>query len=794
MIIKCKNRRLTGINKSAKRKNRQDFLKRKSLIQNNLVTNLSNSKLTLNQLYVLNKGLSFVPSFLKPKSSEIDSDIKRFERKLQLHLFFHKKGIKDNKVTENVKLQKNSRWWPKRLNGHITLLCYNLKKDIHKLLQQKSKPNLTKSEFKALMEIKRNESIIIKKADKGGGIAVMDKKQYIDKIYAMLEDPLVYTKIDRDDTKDIKCRADEIVYGLHSEGLLNKKQKTYLVDFDPKCPVFYGIPKIHKKNWPLRPIVSQINGPTYKINELVDLLLATAEAKIPDLLRDTTAFLNVLDQNKYCSDNTYLVTMDIVSLYTNIPHEEGADWVSTWYQETLNDWNDTEQNIIPISKDDLKELILFILKNCTFKFDKQFYKQNYGTTMGAKFSVKFANIYMYMWFREHLSRYNGKKPENISRFIDDCFFKWQDTETELLNFLMFLNQTHTSIKFEFQYSKDKVNFLDTLVYIERNVIKTSLYTKPTDRKQYLHFQSGHPFHVKKAIPFAQALRLRRIIVDDDILKSSIVNLKQQFKARGYPNWLISQQINRINSIDRKDTLVYKTKQSLPDNFLPFVIQYHDIYHTGKLYEILKLRWQEMIASNKAINDVFKDLHPQIVYKRGTTIANLIVRSETSSLESSDRSNVEILVALLSGDQSSADPAVQPCKNKKCHCCRHIIQTSEFFDAANKNRSTIVGKFSCNSRNIIYMIKCLKCSKLYIGQTGRTLRDRLNNHRSDILLNKNTTIAKHFNEPQHSIKHLGILPIFDLSNSDMDTRLKIEKDIIKTLNTSYPTGLNYYPLL
>jgi len=50
-------------------------------------------------------------------------------------------------------------------------------------------------------------------------------------------------------------------------------------------PRFYGIPKVHKQNIPLRPIVSQINGPTSKVNELVDYYLSVAETQIPYLFR-----------------------------------------------------------------------------------------------------------------------------------------------------------------------------------------------------------------------------------------------------------------------------------------------------------------------------------------------------------------------------------------------------------------------------------------------------------------------------------------------------------------------------
>jgi len=55
-------------------------------------------------------------------------------------------------------------------------------------------------------------------------------------------------------------------------------------------------------------------------------------------------------------------------------------------------------------------MIIFILSNYTFQFDNKIYTQNYGTTMGAKFSVKFANIYVYKFIEHFLHSYTGYRP------------------------------------------------------------------------------------------------------------------------------------------------------------------------------------------------------------------------------------------------------------------------------------------------------------------------------------------------------------------------------------------------
>ena len=61
-----------------------------------------------------------------------------------------------------------------------------------------------------------------------------------------------------------------------------------------------------------------------------------------------------------------------------------------------------------------------------------------------------------------------------------------------------INQKHQSIKFDFKFSKENIEFLDTLVYIDsNNRLQTTLYKKPTDCQNYLHAKIAHPFSLKK---------------------------------------------------------------------------------------------------------------------------------------------------------------------------------------------------------------------------------------------------------------------------------------------------------
>ena len=623
----------------------------------------------------------------------------------------------------------------------------------------------------------------------------MNKTEYESKINTMLADTNTYTHIPNDTTTAIKLKSDNLINYLHSYDHLTSKQATNLTNFKPKCPTFYGIPKIHKPHCPLRPIVSQINGPTSNIHKLIDKYLKTAESRIPNLLQDTTSFLNLLQQKQYLlQPNTILVTLDVTSLYTNIPHKEGIEEVCNFYEESLSYWNDI--NLQPIPQDTLKKLLTFCLNNTIFTFNNNYYTQNYGCTMGAQSSVKYANIYMHKFLTKFRAQYQQYLPDFFARLVDDVFTLWNSDLDSLKTFVEQLNQFHPTIKFELNYSYTEITFLDTLVYIENNLLKTKVYTKPTDKKQYLHFSSSHPQHIKSSIPYSQALRYRRIITDNSILKTSLNNLVDKFLCRNYPKTQVQLNVNKVLLLNRSQTLVYKTKSQKQDiyshfikgdTFLPFIITYHPtltINHTNNLKTILSTEWFKLLDENPILKTSIGNNTPQIVYKKHKTI---------SSYLSTSTYPIPWLMKNKPNSNTSNHCTITKCNHPLCKCCRHLTDlTHNIYNLSHSITTPI--NFTCNSKNIIYLIHCNKCHLNYIGETKRTLKERLNNHRSNIKNNKPTAISIHFNLPQHTINNLQIMPIQTVSTNSDYERKKYEKQWMKILHTTYPSGLNYYPII
>ena len=105
--------------------------------------------------------------------------------------------------------------------------------------------------------------------------------------------------------------------------------------------------------------------------------------------------------------------------------------------------------------------------------------------------------------------------------------------------------------------------------------------------------------------------------------------------------------------------------------------------------------------------------------------------------------------------------------------------------------------NCDSTNGIYCIVCSKCNKLYVGETGLSLRKRINIHRSDVRLKKDTAVATHFNSGSCRATHLRVLYLEVLKNTGDTTlnkigQLEAERKWQLALKTYSPYGLNTVP--
>ena len=196
-----------------------------------------------------------------------------------------------------------------------------------------------------------------------------------------------YTKCDTDTTHSFAKEISDTLVKNHNCNGINKDTFSYLIPQDPRTARFYLLPKIHKAGNLGRPIASGNGNPTERISEFVDSYLNPLVSHIPSYIQDTADFLRKLEgikhQNIFCLP--FLVTLDVSSLYTNIPHGEGINACAI----ALRSNNQTKPSVRHLT-----DLIRHILTKNNFMFLDTNFLQVQGTAMGTKMAPSYANLFI----------------------------------------------------------------------------------------------------------------------------------------------------------------------------------------------------------------------------------------------------------------------------------------------------------------------------------------------------------------------------------------------------------------
>ena len=125
--------------------------------------------------------------------------------------------------------------------------------------------NLTKNMKDAVRNLRADISIHILKADKVNATVVLDRAEYDNKVLAPLNTQ-TYKELKSDPTAKIERKICSKLSDLKkSDNMFSQKVYDHLRPSATVCPKFYGLPKIHKPDVPLRPIVASQGSPTYNL-------------------------------------------------------------------------------------------------------------------------------------------------------------------------------------------------------------------------------------------------------------------------------------------------------------------------------------------------------------------------------------------------------------------------------------------------------------------------------------------------------------------------------------------------
>ena len=191
----------------------------------------------------------------------------------------------------------------------------------------------------------------------------------------------------------------------HRTNRLSWWSKTYYNKLLPTgnsspAPRFYGLPKIHKANCPMYPIVSACGTATYQLAKFLTKILQKYTGITPSFVKDSKDFSDYLRSVNIDTDEE-LVSFDVSALFTSIPVPTALDFKNQLFTEHINVPEargkygcSFKENTIGLDKDEVMGLLKLVLEKCVFSFQSNFYKQLHGAVMGSPCSPVAANIYM----------------------------------------------------------------------------------------------------------------------------------------------------------------------------------------------------------------------------------------------------------------------------------------------------------------------------------------------------------------------------------------------------------------
>ena len=255
---------------------------------------------------------------------------------------------------------------------------------------------------------------MFKKGDKTTCIVVKNRKEYVREGMIHLSDTKTYKRLDRHYTTDVVGYIRYTLEQYRRGGLLSDLMvRQCMLRTECRTVLLYFLTKTHKSPMTLRPVVSQVGSATGNMASFLDHYLQPIVQTVLAYLKDSTQFIREITSLNI-EPNDLLVTVDVKSLYTCIPTPEGLEaCYRAWGKTKMTDPQQPPAET-------LRHMLEMVLKLNVLEFDRNYYLQTFGTSMGAAFAPSYANVFMGDLERAMLSTARVK-PKYYKRFIDDIF-------------------------------------------------------------------------------------------------------------------------------------------------------------------------------------------------------------------------------------------------------------------------------------------------------------------------------------------------------------------------------------
>lgn len=499
---------------------------------------------------LLNLGLKFAPTPLSLAPGGLQPALARFSRSARLRCQFGLGAMPKHRLP-------NPAFIPEPAPPTVEELLTQLETAVHKRqaavldrLSARVRSNLTQGESQALAALKQRRDIIIKPADKNLGLTIMRVEDYRTAVRQHVQDTQVYTPV-----VDVQAAIGTATAQLHRLVSLYEAylplhvQKFILAGAGmTQVPHLYGLPKLHKMQpgmpVPTRPIAACHSWLTTNLSKYVADLLEGALRQYDTVLRDRTHLVTAVEQCPV-TDDTWLVTFDVESLYPSIDQQQCAQACA----EAIGGSG--------IQRTMVEQFLMFILQNNVVQVEGQCYRQVQGGAMGTNCLPQAAQLYLAVKWEGAVRRKLGASfPTLFKRFIDDGFVVFNGAHEQLMHFIACLQSELPNIRITWSCSQVQVEYLDLVVYksgppgaaVQHLRVRT--HQKPLNRYLYIPWHSFH--HPGMFRSFMHAELIRYVVTNSDPVwyDCMVAKFTHRLRERGYPLASIQAAVARVAYADR----------------------------------------------------------------------------------------------------------------------------------------------------------------------------------------------------------------------------------------------------
>jgi hypothetical protein len=444
--------------------------------------------------------------------------------------------------------------------------------------------------------IKENKYMILQ-TDKNLGTAIVTRTWAIQETFKLLNDHKSYQSITLAEARaQLSLLKADILHIATAFTDHNPQLERFLLsntledNIADSIPKFYGIPKIHKSPWRMRPICPGFAALANPVSLFVKKELDPVLEECPFVIKGSKQFAFMLSQFKIPPHKRcWIVVGDVVAYYPNIPIDNLRRIIRERFRVQINKEWPNEPELNATRCDIMYACLQVATEPAIVKYQDLYFQQIGGLPMGYAASPCFANIYGDEYERPIVE--NEPRILFYGRFIDDLFAIIDaPTALEALNIANTIRIDGVDILWD--QCGESVDFLDLHLWLD--VHNCRVQHKPFYKK-WSHFEripwaSNHPNDVKRGTFIGEMSRLASLSSTPEIYQDSLQGLATLYIERGYPARLVKSWVEKNSQVRWS----FRLSQLEPaGNVLVLKSRFNpvwDTFNVNRLYETIIAEW------------------------------------------------------------------------------------------------------------------------------------------------------------------------------------------------------------